>query len=421
MNEAIAREVAIKVMLPEAAEDPAALQRFFTEARLCGSIRHPGIVDVLDLGRADDGSPFLVMELLTGESIEAIIERERYIPASVIVPMVRDVARTLALAHEKGIVHRDIKPANLFVHRAGGAAPVVKVLDFGISKVISPGAGVKATQTGVVIGSPAYMSPEHAVGRVAVDERTDIYALGVVLFEALTGRLPFESENYNTLIVDIATQDAPDIGQLLPGLPPALAAIVRDAMARDRDKRIQKASELADRLDKLAPSLPAPDFDGERTLLAAPPPPNATRSVPSVAARTGSVVTSTIPRAKPPAPWVSIGVGAALAIVLFGGGGAAFLALHHPTDTPLSGASAGTEVSVPSPASTGETKPVVEPVATEAPKPSPPPVATADAPTPPATTSAPSTADKPAPGPRPSRPSPPGAKKKKGKDAWGYE
>src|SRR5262249_40638550 len=160
---------------------------------------HPGIVDVLDLGRAEDGSPFLVMELLHGETLDARFERERRLLPSAIVPMIRDVARTLALAHEKGIGHRDIKPGNAFLHPTMAGAPtVVKVLDFGISKVVSAGAGAKTTQTGVVIGSPAYMSREHAVGRLAVDERTDVYALGVVLFEALTGRVPFEAENYNT-------------------------------------------------------------------------------------------------------------------------------------------------------------------------------------------------------------------------------
>jgi serine/threonine-protein kinase len=413
-NEAIARDVAIKVMLPEAAEDPAALQRFFNEARLCGSIRHPGIVDVLDLGRAEDGSPFLVMELLEGESLESLLERERRILPSVIVPMVRDVARTLALAHEKGIVHRDIKPANLFIHRAAaGPAAVIKVLDFGISKVISPGAGVKTTQTGVVIGSPAYMSPEHAVGRVAVDERTDIYALGVVLFEALTGRLPFESENYNTLIVDIATQDPPDIAWLLPGLPPGLASVVRDAMARDRDKRIQKASVLADRLDQLIAALPSADG----ALVAASPQPMLPIPGTGIGARTGTVVTSTIPRAKAPAAWVSIAVGAALAVALFGGGGAAFLALRNPTDRPTSGAPGGTE------APPVEAKPVVEPAATgDTPKPAATPVTTAQ-PAPSASATASATAAAAAPA-HPARPSPApaaGGGKKSKKDAWGYE
>jgi serine/threonine protein kinase len=254
-NEAIDREVAIKVMLPQIADDPTSLQRFFNEARICGSIRHPGIVDVLDLGRSEeDGSPFLVMELLDGESLEARLFRQRRLPPSVILEIVRDVARTIVLAHQKDIVHRDLKPANLFLHRLATGQVVVKVLDFGISKVISPEANAKTTQTGAVIGSPAYMSPEQALGKVAIDHRTDIYALGVILYESLSGRLPFEGENYNALIVDIATVDPPDLAALVPGLPAPIVRLVRDAMAKKRDERIPTMSALADRIDALLPT-----------------------------------------------------------------------------------------------------------------------------------------------------------------------
>jgi hypothetical protein len=150
-NEAISRDVAIKVMLPRIAEDPVALQRFFNEAKICGSIRHPGIVDVLDLGRAADGSPFLVMELLEGESLDDRLNRVKRMPPSVILPIARDVARTIAMAHKRGIIHRDIKPANIFLHRASTGEEIVKVLDFGISKVLAPEFETKTTHTGAVV------------------------------------------------------------------------------------------------------------------------------------------------------------------------------------------------------------------------------------------------------------------------------
>jgi len=252
-NEMISRDVAIKVMLPQAAEDPASLQRFFTEARICGAIRHPGIVDVIDMGRAEDGSPFLVMELLEGDSLEARIHREGRLPPAVILPVVRDIARTLALAHDRGVVHRDIKPANLFLHRLPTGEVVVKVLDFGISKVASPEGAMRATRTGSIVGSPAYMSPEQALGRRDLDGRTDIYSLGIVLYEALAGRLPYKADNYNALIIEIATQGPPPLESRVPGLPRPVLELVRDALVKDPDRRIPSMSALADRIDGMLP------------------------------------------------------------------------------------------------------------------------------------------------------------------------
>ncbi len=139
VNEAFGREVAIKVMLPAvAATDPTAIERFFTEARICGSIRHPGIVDVIDVGRTEQGAPYLVMELLDGASLDTIIHRAGTLRPLDVLPVVRDVARTLSLAHEKGVVHRDLKPGNVYLHRLPTGQIVAKVLDFGVSKVTTP-------------------------------------------------------------------------------------------------------------------------------------------------------------------------------------------------------------------------------------------------------------------------------------------
>ena len=252
-NEAISRDIAIKVMHAKFAEDPVSLQRFFNEARICGSIRNPGIVDVLDLGRAEDGSPFLVMERLDGETLDARLELEGRLPPSVILPIVRDVARTIALAHEKDVIHRDLKPANLFIHRHPGGSEVVKVLDFGISKVITPGASMRATQTGAILGSPSYMSPEQALGEDTIDQRTDIYALGVILYEALAGRLPHQSHNCAALLVDVATKEPPPLAELVPGVPRPIATLVHAALAKDREKRIPSMVAFAERVELLLP------------------------------------------------------------------------------------------------------------------------------------------------------------------------
>ena len=250
-NELIDRDVALKIMRPEVAEDAVALQRFFNEAKASGRVRSSSIVEILDLGQAEDGSPFLVFELLLGEGLDARLKREGTIPPEQLLELMIGVAKALDLAHSQGIIHRDLKPANIFLHRMPSGDPVAKILDFGISKVFDTGQNFSLTRTGMVVGSPAYMSPEQAAGREDIDGRADLWSLGVVMFEALTGTLPYEAANYNALMVRILTQDSDPIQTRKTDLPQPLCAIVDACLRRERDQRTQSAGVLAGQLESV--------------------------------------------------------------------------------------------------------------------------------------------------------------------------
>jgi len=237
-NELIDRDVALKMLEPEVMSDKVLLQRFFNEAKAIGRVKHPCIVGILDLGQAEDGSPFLVLELLDGEPLSTKIQRDNVMDPETLFDVFSGIARALDLAHQLGIVHRDLKPANIFLHRDSTSQLVGKILDFGISKVLGTGsANFSLTKTGTVVGSPAYMSPEQAAGRDDVDGRADVWSLGVVLFEGLTGQLPHEAPNYNALMVRILTQDADPLHSRAPHMPSSVCEIVDSCMKRDRTER----------------------------------------------------------------------------------------------------------------------------------------------------------------------------------------
>jgi serine/threonine-protein kinase len=189
-----------------------------------------------------------VFELLHGQGLDAWLTRERTLEPETLMDLFVGAVRALDSAHAQGIIHRDLKPANLFAHRAQTGAVVLKILDFGISKVLDAAHDLTLTRTGTVVGSPAYMSPEQAAGREDIDGRADVWSLGVVMYEALTGTLPHEAANYNALMVRILTRDADPILTRRPDLPPSLAAIVDDCLRRDRERR-PTAGVLAARLE----------------------------------------------------------------------------------------------------------------------------------------------------------------------------
>ncbi|MBM4364218.1 MAG: serine/threonine protein kinase, partial [Deltaproteobacteria bacterium] len=258
-NELTQKCFAIKFLLPALAERPDALARFVREAETAGKLDHPSIVDVFDVAQAEDGRPFIVMELLAGESLEARIERTGPLTSLDAASLLAQIAAALAVAHAAGVVHRDLSTANVFLARdPEGGRPVPKILDFGVSKSI--GAAVlegNRTAHGAVLGCPEYMSPEQAQGAEGVDARTDIWSVGAVLYHALSGVTPFRSHNYNALISALLTRPHRRLSEVVPSVDPELAGLVEACLVKDRARRIQTAADLASRLSAVARRLAA--------------------------------------------------------------------------------------------------------------------------------------------------------------------
>lgn len=243
VNIEIGREVAIKVLRAEHATNGDLVERFLREARAANLVRHPNVVDVVDIGRDGDGSPFIVQELLEGEDLGAYVERSGgRLTLNEVEDYLVPVVDAVAEAHARGVVHRDIKPENVFLARVG-ARRVPKLLDFGISKVRLP--NIKATEVGVMMGTPAYMAPEQVRGARDADPRADVWALGVMLFELVAGRLPFEAEDAPALFVAIATQQAPPLAEVAVGVDAHVSRVVERCLRRSPDERYPTALELA--------------------------------------------------------------------------------------------------------------------------------------------------------------------------------
>ena len=253
----IGRSVAVKVLHPNQARKKDAVRRFHQEARAAGAIGHPNICEVYDLGTLDDGSPYLVMERLLGETLADRIASEGGLPFDDVIDVLTQVLSGLVAAHEKRIVHRDIKPENVFLTKRVGCPPVAKLLDFGVSKMISPllsgdrDEDLDLTRTGMVMGTPYYMSPEQARGDRNLDARVDLYACGVIMYEALTGRRPYTAANYNALLLQILTTRPKPARDFRPALPQGFDAVLDKSMARAREDRYQNAAEFQRDLQQL--------------------------------------------------------------------------------------------------------------------------------------------------------------------------
>ena len=253
-NERTDRAFAVKFMLPQYAKDATLVQRFLNEARVCGRLEHAALVEIYDLGVAEEfgGAPFLVMELLRGEGLDALLLRMRRLDARRICPLILAVSQGLDLAHQAGIVHRDIKPANLFLHRdkKSGGEIVPKILDFGVSKNIGMSEEELAlTRAGTLLGSPLYMSPEQARGQTDIDARSDVWALGVILYQAIAGVVPFNETNYNAVLAAILSHRHKPLNEIVAGVPDILSETVDLCLVKDRNRRMATAAQLAARLE----------------------------------------------------------------------------------------------------------------------------------------------------------------------------
>jgi serine/threonine-protein kinase len=228
------RRFALKLMSQDLAGDAEAEARFMREARLASSLDHPAIIEVYDVGR-HEGFPYMVMRLLEGESLGTRLKRGKVPPHEAVV-LLGPVLEGIAAAHGRGIVHRDLKPDNIYLSAEDGSvAP--KILDFGISKLIDGSTSQKLTRTGVTMGTPLYMSPEQVRGERDIDGRTDVYSMGVILYQMLTGTLPFQGNTYADLVLKIVSGDAPRLRERDASLPAAFEQIVHCAIATQRDER----------------------------------------------------------------------------------------------------------------------------------------------------------------------------------------
>ncbi len=240
----IGRRFAVKFLHPHLASNSEAVARFQREAQAAGRLENENIVAVVDAGTADDGAPYLVMEYLEGENLAQLLVRGGPLPAPRAAYILIQACRGLAAAHSRGIVHRDIKPANLFICRRNDSSDLVKVLDFGIAKLHTGRAGTGLTQTGTTMGTPQYMSPEQARGAKEVDHRTDIYALGVVLYQILSGAQPHPGDSYHQILYHVLTQEPAPLDSTRPNLPFGLSAVVEKAMARNAGDRYASVTHL---------------------------------------------------------------------------------------------------------------------------------------------------------------------------------
>jgi eukaryotic-like serine/threonine-protein kinase len=402
----LGRPAAIKVLLPDLSRNQDIVNRFFNEARAATSIRHPGIVEVYDFGYLPDGAAYIAMEFLDGQSLAGRLAARGALPVAEAIWLTRQVAGALAAAHAKGIVHRDLKPDNVFLI-ADPEVPTgerIKLLDFGIAKLTGDTGSQQKTRTGSLIGTPTYMSPEQCRG-VAVDHRSDLYSLGCMLFEMLTGKPPFAGEGTGDILAAHIVAAAPAPSSQVRGVPPSVDALVLQLLAKDPAARPASCDQLIRTIDGLGPAVGRPpSFPGTApfakpadaaTMIAPTPPPGYATRPPTAAATPPPITLATPPPAYAPpgapttlsgaaaaytapgtAPaqtggrrglWIGVGgavaaAGIALAVVLAGGGSGG-------SDGPPAADPAAAAAPEPAP----EAEPVVEPAAIA--EPAPPPVA----------------------------------------------
>lgn len=236
--------VAIKVLHPEVAQDQVAVERFKREADTARELAHPHVVQMIDFGQTPDGSYFMTMEYLEGEELGQVLRRDGKLPPERTVRIISQMATALGHAHSFGVIHRDLKPDNVFLVRSP-EGDVVRILDFGSVK-LQMEMGPKLTAFGTTLGSPYYMSPEQAMGKQDVDQRTDVFACAAILYEMLTGKVGFDAPNVAQILVKIMNSQPTPPSQLGLGVPAALDDVVEKGLRKDKLKRYGSVQELAD-------------------------------------------------------------------------------------------------------------------------------------------------------------------------------
>jgi serine/threonine protein kinase len=245
----IGKKVALKAIHPELSRNAEVVSRFVTEAKSVNQIGHEHIVDIADFGTTPGGEFYFIMEYLQGEALSDRLKHEGHLDATRAMLIGAQIADALDSSHQHGIIHRDLKPENIFLLARGGSKDFVKVLDFGLAKLTQTEEKVShKTRAGSVMGTPYYMAPEQCEGKTEIDHRADIYSLGVLLFEMLTGKVPFGGDGYGEIIVKHITMPPPSVRSLVPELSPELDLILFRALAKDREQRFQTMAELRDAL-----------------------------------------------------------------------------------------------------------------------------------------------------------------------------
>jgi hypothetical protein len=256
----LGQRVALKFLLPVACEVPGAVNRFLREGKAAARITSEHVARVMDTGVLDGGAPYLVMEYLEGSDLGAVVQRRGRVSVDEAIEYVLQACEAIVEAHDLGIVHRDLKPANLFLSKRADGSPLVKVLDFGISKVDS-GSRSQLTSASVLMGSPRYMSPEQMLSAKDVDARTDVWALGVILYELVTGKPVWHADTMQGLCALIASTPAPSLRALRPDAPEILDDVVARCLIKSRDERMSSVADLALALEPIAPEASRTSID----------------------------------------------------------------------------------------------------------------------------------------------------------------
>ncbi|MBI2894278.1 MAG: serine/threonine protein kinase [Deltaproteobacteria bacterium] len=325
----IGRKLAVKLLQTQLAKNPEAVLRFRREAQIAGTLGHDHICPVLDIGETEIGQHYLVMELLRGRSLGETLKASGALAVGRALDIAGQILDALAAAHSAGVVHRDLKPENIFLSRVGGRDDFVRVLDFGISKMTADGGqeATSLTRTGIVMGTAHYMAPEQARGHRDIDSRVDLYATGAILYEMLTGRVAYDGESSNEIIIKLATEPFVPPREHRPDLPEEVEAIVLRAMARRREDRFATAAEMSEAVLGARSVLTSSDQPAHASmalaLASAPTLIGVARSSP---APSGSVLAWRLPRARLPL------VAAALALVAAAVGLLVWLAGGEPGD-----------------------------------------------------------------------------------------